>query len=147
MRVTGTIVSGVHRGESLVDKYRYRLIGILGFEPWNGTLNVHVDTPVEVKRYATKRIEHLLVGGIPHVEAHLAHVTLRKGDVVADCWCLCQSEFSETTTLELVAKNNLKETSKLHDGDVVDLEFVDAVIDRRDMGKKLFDRIASRRRQ
>ncbi len=146
MKVKGVIASGVHRGESLIDKYHYRLIGILGFEPWDGTLNVHVDSLVDIKKHATKKIEHLLIGGIPHIEAYVAHVKLRKDGKEVDCWCLCQEEFHKSTILELIAKDNLKETMKLHDGDTVEIEFVDFLQTRQSPAKAVFETLTRRER-
>lgn len=74
--VTGQVVSGVLRGKSLIHKFRYRFVSILGFEPYEGTLDVELKFPLLIKNYATKRIEHVLMDGSRHIDAYIAPVTL-----------------------------------------------------------------------
>ena len=62
MKVKGTVFTGVLRGSSMIDAYYPRLINILGFAPFKGTLNVKLALEFDIKKYSTKKISRRLSG-------------------------------------------------------------------------------------
>jgi len=79
MLLRGKVIEGALRGGPLVERYSARLIGIVGFRPFPGTLDIELDKPLELAAYATKRIEHVRPWGAgKNIDAHLAPATIRK---------------------------------------------------------------------
>lgn len=133
MRVKGNIVMGVSRGEPLIEKYAARLKGLLGFEPFRGTLNVRVERKIDLKFYATKTMEHILLDGSRLVEAYLAPVKLYTSSGEYSCWAFRQEKSPHGADLvELIAKESLREKFSLKDGDEVELEFEEIVPKREE---------------
>jgi len=78
MKVRGEIFSGVVRGTPLVEKYFPRLIGLLGFKPFVGTMDAKMERPVDISAFSTRTIDHVLQDGRKKVNAYLAPVRIRK---------------------------------------------------------------------
>jgi riboflavin kinase len=126
MRVKGKVVAGVLRGEHLIEKYRPRLLGVLGFEPFPGTLNVRTERKIDLKFYATKTLDHILLDGSRHVEGYLARVKLISRDEEYECWAFRQRPDPHGPYfVEIIAKENLRTKFGLKDGDEVEIEFPD----------------------
>lgn len=129
MRVRGKIAPGVFRGEQLIDKYAPRLKGLLGFDPFRGTLNVKTERKIDLKFFATKTLEHIILDGSRHVDAYLAPVKLYTLNGHCSCWAIRpvssvhEGYVHGADTVELIAKENLREKFSLKDDDVVELEF------------------------
>ncbi len=123
LKLKGRVESGVHRGAPLIEAYFFRLIGILGFEPFKGTLNVALDRAIDIGSYSTKNISHVLMDGTTEVYAYLAPVVLGVKGQDYECWVICSPEHSICDDIEIVAKDNLHEKLGLKDGDGVEVTF------------------------
>lgn len=82
MKVRGEVFSGVLRGMPLIEKYYPRLVGLLGFSPYKGTVNIKLEKPVDIMSFATKTIEHILTDGKKVINAYMAPVGITKITVV-----------------------------------------------------------------
>ncbi len=79
MKLRGEVFSGAMRGAQLIEKHSARLIGLVGFRPFPGTLDVRLERNFDIAPYATKRIEHQLVHTKSvNIDAYLLQVTIRK---------------------------------------------------------------------
>lgn len=123
MLAKATVVSGVLRGEELIPKYAARMKGIIGFEPFPGTLNLRLERTLDFKAYATKTLEHKLVSGHRHVEAYLAPAQLHVAGQKYDCWAFRQEKnVHKGDIVEILAGENLRRKFGLKDNDHVELE-------------------------
>ena len=78
MKVEGEVTDSVHRGVGLVKKYEPRLIGILGFKPHPGTMNIRLDKAVSVDSHSTKILDFVVINsGKRQIDAYLAPVKIR----------------------------------------------------------------------
>lgn len=107
MRVRGEVFSGVLRGTPLVEKYFPRLIGLLGFRPFLGTVDVRLERNVDISAFAAKTIEHVLRDGRRKVDAYLAPVRIKK---LTSVYSLMQVREEEKQILARLKK--LEETAK-----------------------------------
>ncbi|MBS3051079.1 MAG: hypothetical protein J4400_02935 [Candidatus Aenigmarchaeota archaeon] len=82
MRVRGEVFSGALRGTPLIEKYYPRLVGLVGFRPFRGTMDVKLERSIDIKPFTSKIIGHVLTDGRKVVTAHLAHVRIRKFSTV-----------------------------------------------------------------
>ena len=151
MLLRGVVFSGSLRGAPLIEKYSARLIGIIGFRPYPGTLDIELDKPLELAAYATKRIEHVRPWGAgTQIDAHLAPATIRKkatsykvmemrdkekeivdnlnkisSNEIAEgypCWAVqFTGELLDTHVIEILAKDELRKTLDLKDEDAVEI--------------------------
>ena len=78
MRVRGEVFSGALRGTPLIEKYYPRLVGLVGFRPFRGTMDVKLERNVDIRPFSPKTIEHILMDGRKKINAYLAPVKLRK---------------------------------------------------------------------
>ena len=78
MKVQGEVFSGTLRGEPLIEKYYARLIGLVGFRPFRGTMDVKLERNVDIRSFNSKSMEHTLTDGKKRVTAYLASVKIRK---------------------------------------------------------------------
>lgn len=78
MRVRGEVFSGAARGTPLIEKYYPRLIGLIGFRPFKGTLDVRLERSIDIRPFSSKTIDHVLMDGRKKVNAYLARVKIRK---------------------------------------------------------------------
>ena len=123
LKLKGRIEAGVARGAPLVQAYFFRLIGILGYEPFKGTLNVKLERPVEIKEYSTKEISHVLMDGTTQVYAYLAPIIFTYKGQNYECWEISEPEHTKGIEIEIIAKDNLHERFGLKDGEEVEITF------------------------
>ncbi len=123
LKLKGIIESGVARGAPLVEAYFFRLIGILGYEPFKGTLNVKLERVVDVRGYSTKQISHVLVDGTTEVYAYLVPVIFAYKGQDYECWVISEPERTKSNSIEILAKDNLHERFGLKDGDEAEITF------------------------
>jgi CTP-dependent riboflavin kinase len=144
MKVRGMIFSGVLRGEPLIEMYYHRLAGIIGFEPFRGTLDIKLERDVDVRRFSTKSMDHILMDGSTKVYAWLAPVNLIAGketEVKFPCWAMQQAGgIYEDNIIEILAHDYLKGKLGLNDRDIVEVEFFEPA-KKETGGEKLVSRI------
>ncbi len=143
----GTVSRGVARGKELVERFSYRLQGIIGFKPFSGTLDVKLEQPIDFELYETKRLEHVLLDGSLWIDARLAPVKLRiKGEAI-EVWAIKEERgLVEEDMLEIIAPFSIKEKYGLKEDDAVDVEMVEraaprAKAVRKSIKKALFPKI------
>ena len=78
MRVRGEVFSGAMRGTPLIEKYHPRLVGLIGFRPFKGTLDIKLERSIDIRPFSSKTMEHVLLTGKHIVNAYLAPVRIRK---------------------------------------------------------------------
>jgi riboflavin kinase len=120
----GKIFSGVLRGKPLIELYYPRLVGLLGFEPFKGTMDIRLEKKIDIRPFAEKSLEHLLLSGHRMVYAYLAHVRLHIRKNAYDCWAMRQADgVYEDDVIELIGKDCFKEKLDLKDGDEIEITF------------------------
>jgi CTP-dependent riboflavin kinase len=135
--VSGKIAPGVGRGKELIGKFYDRLRGVLMIDIYKGTLNVELEKPVNIKKYETKRMDHVLMDGKPFVEMRMAPVRLHFEDKAIPCWFIRQERAPhEENIVELISEYNLKEVLGLKDYDAVRVEFEEVPRDMFGRAKK-----------
>ncbi|MBI3190667.1 DUF120 domain-containing protein [archaeon] len=132
MRVKGVVFSGAQRGSGLISVHFFRLVNLLGYEPFKGTMDVKLERKIDMKLLATKRIENVLQDGSKMINAYLVPVSIvmKSGSKEEKyrCWAMQEAHgIYADDIVELVAKDGLKDKLKLGDGDMIELEFPDAV--------------------
>ncbi len=121
---TGKLTSGVLRGKPLIEKIYFRLVGILGFTPFKGTMDIQFEEEVNLEVYATKAVEHKFIDGTLHRDCWLAPIILHIGNEKYECWAMQQVDgIYPKSIIEVIAKDHLKEKFNLKDGGVVKVEF------------------------
>jgi riboflavin kinase, archaea type len=144
MRVKGIVFSGVLRGEPLIELYYHRLVGILGYEPFRGTLDIKLERDVDVRRFSTKSMEHILMDGAKKVYAWLAPINLivkKDREIKWPCWAMQQAGgIYEDNIIEVIAHDYLKGKLEISDRDVVEIEFLEPVR-KETSGEKLVGRL------
>jgi len=146
MKVKGKIFSGVLRGEPLVGIYFHRLVGILGFEPFGGTMNVKLEKDIDIELYSTKSIDQVLMDGTIKVDAFLAPIIFSAKGQDYECWAMRHTGYThEADVIEVLAKENLKEKFSLKDEDEVEITFFEQERKKRSIPgigilKKLYGR-------
>ena len=130
MIISGKITTGVLRGKPLIDRIYFRLVGLLGFSPFKGTLDVQAEKEIDLGRYATKSVEHRLQDGSLLKECWLAPINLRIKDkqnspeTRYECWAMQQCEgIYQKNIIEIIAKDKLRDLFGLKDGDKIKIEF------------------------
>src|SRR3989344_7888270 len=123
MIVRGTVVSGASRGAELVQIYEDRLLHILGFRPYRGTLDVKIEKALDVESYATRRLEHVLLNGRPQIYAYLIPILLKTTTGEEKCWGMRLPDTYEKDVVWLLAHENMRNKLGLNDGDDVELQF------------------------
>ncbi len=78
MKIKGTVISGPMRGAPLVHHHFPRLIGLLGFRPYEGTLDVRLEGKLDIKLLPHKNLEYRMQDGFVHVDACVARIKIRK---------------------------------------------------------------------
>lgn len=141
LKLIGTIRAGVSRGAPLVDAYFFRLIGILGYEPFKGTLNVKLQGVVDIREYSTKQISHVLMDGTTQVYAYLAPIIFAAKGQNYECWAISEPENTKGAEIEVLAKDNLHDKFGLKDGDTVEITFFEQKKKRRIPGLGLLAKL------
>ena len=127
MKFNGKIMTGVLRGRSLIDIYYPRIVGSLGFEPFKGTMNVKLEKAVDISIFSPKSIEHVLMDGKKMVYAYLAPIIFspKKAPEEYHCWAMKEPSDPVKDTIEIIAKDNLREKFSLEDNDDVEITFTE----------------------
>ncbi len=127
MIVRGEVAHGVLRGGSLVERYYNRLRNILGFAPYKGTLNIHLEKRIDIKDFELKRLDHILQSGRVWVDVRLAPVNMfyekdgKRHKI--ECWIIREEKTVHyPDVVEILSKDNIKEKTGIKTGDVVELE-------------------------
>jgi len=124
MKLKGNVTIGAMHGKELLKKYYLRLINILGYEPFKGTLDIKLEKSIDIKHYTKNNIEHILLDGSVKVYAYLAPVIVSAKGQDVDCWAIRQPEsVYEDDLLEIIYKENLREKLSLQNGDEVEITF------------------------
>ncbi len=123
--IVGVITSGVLRGGPLIDKYFHRLSGILGTEPFRGTLNIKLENKIDLKSYSTKALDHVLIDGRKHVDMWIAPISITVNNERYECWAMQQSNsIYDKKTIEIIAKDNMRAKFGLKDGEELCIELL-----------------------
>lgn len=165
MKVRGEVFSGAFRGEPLIEKYHARLIGLVGFRPFKGTMDVRLERNVDIRRFTSKSMDQILADGKKKVTAYLAPVRIKKiythykmvnieeseKQILDDydklsetakvklsidtepvqqesyeCWAVqFKNSLYDTSILELIAKEHIKNVLEIKDGDKIEVEFLE----------------------
>ena len=104
MKVRGEVFSGVLRGTPLIEKYYPRLIGLLGFKPFKGTMDIKLERDVDITPFAAKTIEHILRDGRKKVDAYMAPVKIKKISIVYKIMQLNERESQVINNLHKMEK-------------------------------------------
>jgi len=122
--IKGEIFSGVLRGKPLMEKYYHRIIGVLGFEPFKGTLDVRLERKIDIMAFSEKFLDHLLMDGSRHIDACFARVKVRIRKNEYDCWAMRQMNgIYEDDVIELIGKDCFREKLDLTDGQELGITF------------------------
>lgn len=119
MKVRGEVFSGVLRGAPLIEKYYARLVGLIGFKPFKGTLDVKTDRNIDIRPFATKKMEHVLTDGRKKITAYLAPVKIKKVYLV---YSLIDIHDEERRILEKVETLRKNAKAKLSMDDLSEIE-------------------------
>src|SRR3989338_2300669 len=133
MQVSARVVTGVLRGKPLIDRIYFRLVGILGFTPFKGTLDLKLEEPIDISRYATKSIEHKITDSSTLRECWLAPVIIKFGNKEHDCWAMQQCNgINPKDIVEIIAKEKLRDVLGIGDNDMVKIEFIEHKQEKKD---------------
>ena len=128
MKVSGIVASGVMRGEPLMEIYGDRLQGFVGFRPFPGTLNVKLEKKINIKSFSGKTVSHRLLHGRVAKELYIVHGKIMAKlhpDFWEDCWIMKQEKGPyKDDSLELIAKESLRDKLCLKDGDRVEVDIL-----------------------
>lgn len=181
MKVRGEVFSGAFRGEPLIEKYHARLIGLVGFRPLKGTMDVRLGRNVDIRQFTSKSMDQVLADGKKKVTAYLTPVRIKKvythykmvnieesekqildsynklsetakvkfsidtepvNEETYECWAVqFKNGLYDTTVIELISKDHIKDTLEIKDGDKVEIEFLEAKGEIKPVGKKLYERL------
>ncbi len=130
VRVKGSIFAGVMRGWGIINYHFYRIVGLIGYEPFKGTLNIKLERDIDMTHFATKSIEHVLIDGTKRIDALLAPIILtikkQEGDENYDCWALRDmSGVYSDDIIEIIARDNITEKFSLKGDEQVVVTFFD----------------------
>ena len=146
IKLKGKIISGVLRGKRTIKAYSPRIINLLGFKPFEGTLNLKIEKPIDIRRFATKKISRILMNGSERIEAYLAPAVLCFKKKY-NCWVIRQTNnVHKDDIIEIIAKDNLKEKFSLKEGNEVEVMLFEHEIKKRDPFK-LIKQLYGRERQ
>lgn len=120
----GVIVHGPMRGDALIKKFEHRLAGILGFQPFHGTLDIKLEKKIEIEKFSSKYVKHKLLNGREHVELYLAKITLVINKSIRyECWAMQQKKAISKDTIEIINHEKLMDKFDLKEGDEVEVIF------------------------
>lgn len=128
----GKIFTGMLRGTPLLDVYFHRLVGLIGYEPYKGTMNLRLEKKIRFELYSTRAIDQILMDGTRKVDALLAPVHLKIKGSEIDCWAIRQpgGVYSEDV-IEIISKRNLKQEFSLKDGDELEVTFFEQPLKKK----------------
>ena len=129
VRIKGRVFIGVMRGSGIVEYHFHRIVGLVGFEPFKGTLNIKLERAVDMRHYATKAVEHILLDSTKKIDVLLAPIILtikREQEEYYDCWAMRDMRnVYPDDVIELIARDNLMEKFSLKDDEEVVVTFFD----------------------
>ncbi len=105
MKVRGEVFSGVLRGAPLIEKYYARIVGLVGFKPFKGTMDVKLDRNMDIRPFATKTMDHILTDGRRKITAYLAPVKIKKIYLVYSMMDIHDEERRILENVESLRKN------------------------------------------
>lgn len=123
IEINGRVSIGLGEGAYYVKMYADRIHKELGFEPFHGTLNVHVDEmPTQLRSFVFKRIlafekEGRSFGGIGVIKTKL-----KSGRKTVDCYLILPERTHHKNELELISSLNLRRKLGLSNGSRVSVE-------------------------
>lgn len=125
LRFRGIVTSGLGEGAFYMKQpgYKAQFRSVLGFEPYEGTLNLRVAGPdlaaLDILREEPgTRIEGFTDGGRTFGGAKVFAATLRG----AECHVILPLRTHHTDNLEVIARAHLRSKLGLKDGDAADIE-------------------------
>ena len=136
MRVRGEVFSGALRGTPLIEKYYPRLVGLVGFRPFRGTMDVKLERSIDIKPFTSKIIGHVLTDGRKEIVEHAQKMgelaeerfsiqsTHDIDEPFYECWAIqFKGGIYGTDVVELIAPDMIKEKLELGDNDIIEIEF------------------------
>ncbi|MDD1763895.1 MAG: CTP-dependent riboflavin kinase [Methanobacteriaceae archaeon] len=122
MKIQGEIISGDNEGEYFMslDVYKIQFMGILGFEPFPGTLNLKISAESVDLIHKLKEQMDIVKGKGNFGDVKLTKASLNNGVDGALVFPVKTSHKPEI--LEFIAPENVRKLMKLQDGDLVTLE-------------------------
>ncbi|MEN6330050.1 MAG: DUF120 domain-containing protein [Methanobacteriaceae archaeon] len=121
MKIQGEIISGDNKGQYFMslDVYKVQFMGIFGFEPFPGTLNLKINTADAAKIIKLKEKMDTVKG-----KGNFGDVKLIKARINTEAGALIfpVKSHHQPEILEFIAPLNLRESLNLQDGDLVTLE-------------------------
>jgi len=124
MLLKGKVFHGLHRGGPLIERYFYRIKGLLGFEPFKGTLNIQLEKEIDLSEYVTKKLEHFGPNGTHVIEARFipAKLILKKDEIEQPCWIFKEENGPyRDDVIEIISDKCLEKEFGIKEGDVVEI--------------------------
>jgi riboflavin kinase len=123
--VNGRISIGMGEGAYYVRMYAERIRAELGFQPFYGTLNVHVEEmPASLESYVFKKIPSFEKDGRTFGEIGVIKIKLTSGRKSVDCYLILPERTHHKNELELISGMNLRRKLGLRDGSRVSVEII-----------------------
>lgn len=126
VEITGELFTGLKEGAYYVSLrgYRRQFISKLGFDPYPGTLNLRLITPMDRQlRKGLMQEPGILIEGFENQTRSYGWVRFLPAQIGDSTSCAVFSSFERThydeTVLEILAPVNLRQTLGLKDGDTI----------------------------
>ena|SRR3989344_5642968 len=138
MIIRGKLVHGPMRGEGLVEHFYYRIIHTLKFEPFKGTLDVKTEKDIDIEKYATVVLDHILLDGRRMIDAYLCPATIRHGEKEHKAWIIQKhKDVHNKGIIEVISKDKIMDAMGLKYGDDIEVEIPDTKITKAGRRKEL----------
>ena len=124
MKVEGKVCSGPRRGGHLMGYLNHRIKGIVGFDPYPGTLDVKLKEPIDLSKMdSCKTLQHVNPGGAIVRECFFVPCKIEG----QDAWAMQQAEdesrsVPEKSIIEIVSKKRRKDELDVDEGDLVKIQ-------------------------
>jgi CTP-dependent riboflavin kinase len=120
----GKIVQGPMAGETLIRKHEHRIVGLLGFKPFHGTMDVKLDKKLDMLPYSTKKLSHVMTHGREMIDLALAPVTVVFNNSIRyECWAAQNPRTPYMDIIELISAEKIMEKFDVKIGDEVEIIF------------------------
>lgn len=125
MKIQGEIISGDSKGQYFMslDAYKVQFMGILGFEPFPGTLNLKISKDSAHRIGGLKEKMDTVKGKGTFGDVKL--IKARINDEIDGALVFPVKTHHNSEILEFIASLNLRKSLNLRDGDLVTLEILD----------------------
>lgn len=125
MKIHGEIISGENKGQYFMslDVYKVQFMGILGFEPFPGTLNLKINKDSADKISKLQEKMDTIKGKGNFGDVKLIKARLNDGSEGALIFPV--KTHHEPEILEFISPLNLRKSLQIQDGDLVTLEISD----------------------